>query len=87
MDWQTLECPRCENRDQFLLSADKEKHLRQCSNCERWFVAETAVDSELDFHIEVLDQPPTCPVAGCTETLRSEELPAHIVEEHDAEFA
>lgn len=87
MDWMTLECPRCEMRDQFLLSRKKERHLRQCSDCSRWFVAEAATDSERDYRIELLDHPPTCPVVGCEETLHPSELPAHVVETHDGELA
>lgn len=86
MDWQTFECPRCETRDQFLIASDKPRHLRQCSECERWFTVEVAADSESEYRIELLDHPPTCPVDDCENVLRSAELPEHITETHDAEL-
>lgn len=83
MDWKTLECPRCETRDQFLLSSEKERHLRKCSTCEHWFVVDDRVDSEPGYRIDMLDHPPTCPVNGCDAVVGSEALPEHIIENHD----
>lgn len=89
MDWMTLACPRCETRDQFLLSAEKDRHLRQCSDCGRWFVVETGTETESDrgHRIDLLDHPPTCPVEGCEEVLDPPELPPHIIDAHDGELA
>lgn len=85
MDWRTLECPRCGNRDQFLVSAEKDSHLRRCSGCNRWFLLETAGDAD-DHEIDVLEHPPTCPVDACEQVLDPERLPEHIIETHDAEL-
>ncbi len=86
MDWKTLECPRCGNRDQYLLSAEKDIHLRQCSGCNRWFLIGPADDSDGGHRIDVLGHPPTCPVEDCEQVLDPSELPAHIIETHDAEL-
>lgn len=86
MNWNTLECPRCGERDQFLLSDKKRIQLRKCSGCEHWFLVEDPEDESEPYRLESLDHPPTCPAEGCEEVVHSDELPNHIIETHDGEL-
>lgn len=77
----TIDCPHCESTHEFSLRDNDVRHLRQCPDCEGWFVfSETATDGRL----EALDDRTTCPVAGCERTTDADALPRHIIAEHDA---
>jgi hypothetical protein len=83
MDWKSLECPRCQSRQHYLLDPSRERHLRQCPTCDGWMVARDAADAGRGYRVDSLGDPPTCPVDGCEEVVRSEQLPPHIVQHHD----
>lgn len=86
MDLRTIECPACETGNQFYLSADDERHLRRCPDCGRWFVAVEDADpgdGRRIGRVVDLDDPPACPVEGCSESPPADELPAHVIAVHD----
>ena len=86
MDLRTFQCPACGIDNQFYLSVDDERHLRRCPDCDRWFVAVEDPEDEGGRRIERvldLDDPPTCPVEGCTESPPADDLPAHVIAAHD----
>ena len=91
MDLRTVACPACETSHQFYLSADDDRHLRQCPACDRWLIAAEAADHEgvesADMRVRELDDPPTCPVDGCSASPPSEELPVHLIDVHDGSLA
>ncbi|MFB6170598.1 MAG: hypothetical protein ABEJ06_05560 [Haloarculaceae archaeon] len=77
----TIDCPLCGAAHEFYLRAADDRHLRQCPDCEMWLVlAETASDVE----VEALGNPATCPVEGCESVFEGDDLPAHVVDAHDA---
>lgn len=82
MDWQSLECPRCGTGSYYLLYSTKERHLRQCSNCDRWMIAHADAAGR-DYRVDSLGHPPTCPVSGCEEVLQPDQLAPHITENHE----
>ncbi len=86
MNWNTLQCPRCESRDQFLLSSKKETQLRKCSTCEHWFLIHEPEADDQPHGLETLEHPPTCPAPGCDEVVQSDKLPEHIIETHESEL-
>ncbi|GGN09292.1 hypothetical protein [Halarchaeum nitratireducens] len=75
----TVECPRCEAAHEFFLQ-DEERHLRQCPDCDGWFVF---AEAESGLKRTALDDPAACPVAGCEERVDADDLPAHVVDTHD----
>lgn len=85
MDWTTLQCPACEERNQFLIASDEKRHIRLCPNCEKWMILiQEPPESGRESLIQTLDVPPTCPIDGCEEELRTDEFPTHIINEHDS---
>lgn len=87
MDYTAFKCPHCRTHNQCILSTKYEKHLRQCSGCERWFVVtRDQVGSKIEHHIDSLEEPPTCPVDGCEQTVSVDSLPPHIIESHEGEL-
>lgn len=88
MEYTSYECPHCEARTQWILGPDREKHLRECHGCNRWFVlAEGDADRRGDWRVDSLDEPPTCPIDGCEDTVAADELPPHIIDAHEGTLA
>ena len=83
MNWHSLACPNCGTRNQFLLSTEKDSHLRQCPACDRWMVAHRETAGDASYRIDALANPPTCPVDGCSDVVEDDQLPEHIIDRHD----
>lgn len=83
---RTLDCPYCEFGQDFFLVRDQTQHLRQCTDCDQWFVIheQSGTSSSSEPHIEMLGEPPACPVDGCTDTLSDDQLVTHLIAEHEA---
>lgn len=79
----TIDCPRCASTHEFFLRNDGDRHLRQCPDCDGWFLFSETTDAD-GGSVEALGDPPTCPVAGCEETVDADALPEHVIAEHGA---
>jgi len=85
MQMTSIECPRCGASHRYFLR-DQRVHLRQCPACDGWFVLRGDPSALDDAVVEALDDPTPCPVDGCDATLAADELPQHIIAEHDGEM-
>lgn len=82
------DCPYCGAEQESLLLHDRERHLRQCATCDRWFVVHeaSATPDESGPGVEALGDPAECPADGCGETFRGDDLVTHVVERHGGSF-
>lgn len=71
-----IDCPHCGVSRRFHISHD-ERNLRQCPACNSWFIFSGNTE------IEALAEPITCPVDGCGASPERDDLPVHIIDEHD----